>query len=44
MIIVTSEYIFINPIENEMNNIRDNTIPEDNKKCGDNFFKKIEYK
>ena len=44
MIIVTSEYIFIDPIKNEINNFIDNTILEHNKKYGDNYCRKIEFK
>ena len=44
MIIVTSECIFINPIKNELNNIINNTILEHNKKYGDKYCRKIEFK
>ena len=44
MIIVTSEHIFINPIKNEINIIINNTIVEHNKKNGDNYCRKIEFK
>ena len=44
MIIVTSEYIFINPTKNEINKFIDNTILERNEKYGHNFCRKIEFK
>ena len=44
MNIVTSEYIFIKPIKKEINNIINNTILEHNKKYGDNYYRKIEFK
>ena len=44
MIIVTGEYIFIHPIKNEINNILKNTKLEHNKKYGDNYCRKIEFK
>ena len=44
MIIVTSDYIFINPNENEINNIINNTRLQLNKKYGDNYCRKIEFK
>ena len=44
MIIVTIEFIFMNPIKIEINNILNNTILEHNKKYGDNYCRKIEFK
>ena len=37
MIIVTSEYIFINPIKNQISNTINSTIQEHNKYYGDNY-------
>ena len=44
MVIGTSEYIFTNPINNEINNIIETTILEHNKKYADNYCRKIEFK
>ena len=43
MIIVTSEYIFLNPKLNEMNDFKNNTLLEHNRKNGDNHCRKIEF-
>ena len=40
---VTSEYIFLKPIINEINDNLKNTILE-LKKIGDNYFRKMEFK
>ena len=44
MIIVTSEYIFLNPKLNEINDIINNKILKHNKKYGDNYCRKIKFK
>ena len=44
MIIVTSEYIFKNPKLNEIKHIINNTIVEHNRKYGENYCRKIEFK
>ena len=44
MIIVTSEFIFLNPIKKEISLIIDNTKLEQNKQYGDNDCRKIEFK
>ena len=44
MIIVTTEYFLLNPKLNEINDIKNNTIVEHNKKYGDNHCRKIEFK
>ena len=44
MIIVTSENIFIIPKLNEIKDIMNNTIQEPNKKHGDSYPRKIEFK
>ena len=44
MIIVTSEYILLNPKLNETNNIKINTIVEHNKNYGDNHCRKLQTK
>ena len=44
MIIVTSEYILLNPKINETINTKNNTIVEHNKNYGDNHCRKLETK
>ena len=39
--IVTNEYIFLNPERNEINDIIDNTILKHNKKYGDYYCREI---
>ena len=40
-LIVTSEYVFLNPIKDEIEHIIDNTISEHDKKYGENYCKRI---